>query len=127
MLGRESSTPPPSARIGLVACPAMERALRDPRVRVLLLILLLLLAVTLSIHVAVMGSHGAGGPMRPDPVMELQACLAIVAAVGLLLLAPRLGSTRAHVDPASLPPARSATTTWARGRHPPALGVVLRC
>lgn len=104
----------------------MERALRDPRVRILLLMLLLLLAVTLSVHVAVMGGHGPGGPMHTDPTMALQACLAILAVVGLLLLEPSLSSTRAHACPAVTTPARATTTTRGRGRHPPTLGVVLR-
>jgi hypothetical protein len=95
----------------------MSRALRDPRIRLLVACVIVVLAVALSWHLVAMGLHGMA--------MMLGLCLAVVAAAMIFLpgrpvmtVIPLL-VTRPLERP-------NAERVEPPGRHPPDEGIQLR-
>jgi hypothetical protein len=95
----------------------MKRALRDPRIRLLLVAAISVLALALAWHL-LMGLH----PMA----MMLGLCIAVLTVASLLLVPARL-----VLGAYSLPPAEPVQPVWRPrvepiGRHPPDEGIRLR-
>src|SRR6266545_3517031 len=83
--GRELLTPsarPPRGRSVRLDCAVMRLSLRDPRTRAILLLILILLLGALTLHLVGMADQGMG--------MAIGACLAILVAIGLLVVLPPL-------------------------------------
>lgn len=97
---------------------AMTRALRDPRVRVLLVVAVVALAFALSLHLVVMGFHGMA--------MMLGLCLAVLAWTAVLLTPERpvAAMVMGRRDPPIDRPRRERVEPI--GRHPPDEGIRLR-
>jgi len=94
----------------------MSRALRDPRIRLILALAVLLLIAAVAWHLIIVGLH---------VMVMLGACMAALAA-GLTL-----GGRSAPVEPVPAPLIESGSTARVRpsarrGRHPPEEGTVLR-
>jgi hypothetical protein len=95
----------------------MSRALRDPRIRLLVATVIVVLAIALSWHLVAMGLHGV--------TMMLGFCVAILAVVALFL--PGLLVARVVWLPLPVPVERTrGERVEPLGRHPPEEGTRLR-
>jgi hypothetical protein len=95
----------------------MFRALRDPRVRVLLAVAVVALACALSLHLVAMGLHGMA--------MMLGLCLAVLGWVAVLV-DPRGPMSPIVVGSTPVPVAPRRDRIEPIGRHPPDEGIRLR-
>lgn len=95
----------------------MSRALRDPRIRLLVAAVFVILALALSWHLVALGLHGMA--------MMMGLCVAVLAVVTLFV--PGRLEVRTVWLPPSAPLARPlAGRVEPVGRHPPDEGIRLR-
>lgn len=95
----------------------MSRALRDPRIRLLLAVVIVVLALALSWHLVAMGLHGMA--------MMLGLCVAVLAVVAFLLPGSLTVPTVWLARPAPVERPRGERVE-PLGRHPPDEGIRLR-
>jgi hypothetical protein len=90
----------------------------DPRVRIVVLLVLVLLLGALTGHAIGMADHQMG--------MAIGACIAVLAAIGLLVLPPLALRPAGWVWSSSPPPSGTQPSVARASRPPPRDGTVLR-
>jgi len=96
----------------------MRRAIRDPRLRLVLLLVVVALALLLSWHLVAAGIHGMA--------MMLGLCVAFIAVAVALVTPGRPVIAVASVSPAPTTDRLRRERIQPTGRHPPDEGIRLR-